>query len=213
VLRSHCRLKRKFGFSHHREPSAVRRRAVRNDHSTPKLRLGAAAMPGQAGRGARLPPLPCVVTAQRQARHVLGWRFEDSVGPGKGAMSPCESTRGRVGLRQPRRIGQQVRRNRSCCPRLNLLLQARVPSVAADASWCMGRNRAKQDAVALRGTKSTSRAEGRHRKLGDPASDQWHEYALVRIGKVRSRPGTGASPSTPRLGDGWVEHGYGRLHL
>ena len=22
---------------------------------------------------------------------------------------------------------------------------------------------------------------------GDPASDQWHEYAVVRIGKVRSR--------------------------
>jgi hypothetical protein len=26
-----------------------------------------------------------------------------------------------------------------------------------------------------------------HWKLGDPASDQWHEYALVRIGEVRSR--------------------------
>ena len=39
----------------------------------------------------------------------------------------------------------------------------------------------------LPGSKSTSRAKGMHRKLGDPASDQWHEYALVRIGKVRSR--------------------------
>ena len=29
--------------------------------------------------------------------------------------------------------------------------------------------------------------KGMYRKLGDPASDQWHNYALVRIGKVRSR--------------------------
>jgi hypothetical protein len=42
-------------------------------------------------------------------------------------------------------------------------------------------------AVALPGSKSTSRAKGLRRKLGDPASDQRHEYALVRIGKVRSR--------------------------
>jgi hypothetical protein len=42
-------------------------------------------------------------------------------------------------------------------------------------------------AVALPGSKSTSRAEGMHWKLGDPASDHWHEYALVRIGKVRSQ--------------------------
>ena len=41
--------------------------------------------------------------------------------------------------------------------------------------------------VVLPGSKSTSRVEGMHWKLGDPASDQWHEYALVRIGKVRSR--------------------------
>ena len=41
--------------------------------------------------------------------------------------------------------------------------------------------------VALPGSKNTSRAKGMYRKLGDPASDQWHEYALVRIGKVRSR--------------------------
>ena len=41
--------------------------------------------------------------------------------------------------------------------------------------------------VALPGSKNTSRAKGMHRKLGDPASDQWHEYALVRIGKVRTR--------------------------
>ena len=46
---------------------------------------------------------------------------------------------------------------------------------------------AMRGAVALPGSKSTSRAEGRHWKLGDPASDQWHEYAVVRIGKVRSR--------------------------
>jgi len=41
--------------------------------------------------------------------------------------------------------------------------------------------------VALPGSKNTSRAKGMYRKLGDPASDQWHEYAVVRIGKVRSR--------------------------
>ena len=46
---------------------------------------------------------------------------------------------------------------------------------------------AMRGAVALPGSKSTSRVEGMHRKLGDPASDQWHEYALARIGKVRNR--------------------------
>jgi hypothetical protein len=46
---------------------------------------------------------------------------------------------------------------------------------------------AMRGAAALPGSKSTSRAEGMHWKLGDPASDQWHEYALVRIGEVRSR--------------------------
>jgi len=38
----------------------------------------------------------------------------------------------------------------------------------------------------LPGSKSTSRAEGMHRKLGDPASGQRQCSALVRIGKVRS---------------------------
>ena len=46
---------------------------------------------------------------------------------------------------------------------------------------------ATRGAVALLGSKSTSRAEGMHWKLGDPASDHWRGYALVRIGKVRSR--------------------------
>ena len=42
-------------------------------------------------------------------------------------------------------------------------------------------------AVAPPGSKSTSRAKGLRWKLGDPASGQLQEYALVRIGKVRSR--------------------------
>jgi hypothetical protein len=39
----------------------------------------------------------------------------------------------------------------------------------------------------LPGSKSTSRAKGMHRKLGDPTFDQWQCCALARIGKVRSR--------------------------
>ena len=46
---------------------------------------------------------------------------------------------------------------------------------------------AMRGAVALPGSKTTSRAKGLRRKLGDPASDHWQEYALVRIGKVRNR--------------------------
>ena len=46
---------------------------------------------------------------------------------------------------------------------------------------------AMRGAVALPGSKTTSRAKGLRRKLGDPASDHRPEYALVRIGKVRSR--------------------------
>ena len=46
---------------------------------------------------------------------------------------------------------------------------------------------AMRGAVALPGSKTTSRAKGLSRKLGDPASDHWQEYALVRIGKARSR--------------------------
>ena len=46
---------------------------------------------------------------------------------------------------------------------------------------------AMRGAVALPGSKTTSRAKGLRRKLGDPASDHWQEYALVRIGKARSR--------------------------
>jgi hypothetical protein len=41
--------------------------------------------------------------------------------------------------------------------------------------------------VVLPGSKSTSRAKGLHRKLGDPATDQRRGIALARIGKVRSR--------------------------
>ena len=41
--------------------------------------------------------------------------------------------------------------------------------------------------VILPGSKSTSRAKGLHRKLGDPTTDQQRGIALVRIGKVRSR--------------------------
>ena len=40
--------------------------------------------------------------------------------------------------------------------------------------------------VILPGSKSTSRAKGMHRKLGDPAFDQRQCYALARIGKARS---------------------------
>ena len=39
----------------------------------------------------------------------------------------------------------------------------------------------------LPGSKSTSRAKGMHRKLGDPTFDQRHCCALARIGKARSR--------------------------
>jgi hypothetical protein len=39
----------------------------------------------------------------------------------------------------------------------------------------------------LPGSKSTSRAKGMHRKLGDPAFGQRQHYALARIGKARSR--------------------------
>jgi hypothetical protein len=39
----------------------------------------------------------------------------------------------------------------------------------------------------LPGSKSTSRAKGMHRKLGDPRFDQVQCYALARIGKARSR--------------------------
>jgi hypothetical protein len=46
---------------------------------------------------------------------------------------------------------------------------------------------AMRGAVALPGSKTTSRAKGLRRKLGDPASDHWQEYALVRIGEARSR--------------------------
>ena len=46
---------------------------------------------------------------------------------------------------------------------------------------------AMRGTVALPGSKTTSRAKGLRRKLGDPASDHWQEYALVRIGKARSR--------------------------
>ena len=38
----------------------------------------------------------------------------------------------------------------------------------------------------LPGSKSTSRAKGMHRKLGDPTFDQRLCYALARIGKARS---------------------------
>ena len=52
------------------------------------------------------------------------------------------------------------------------------------------RNMSKADmrgTAILPGSKSTSRAKGMHRKLGDPTSDQWQFYALARIGKARSR--------------------------
>ena len=39
----------------------------------------------------------------------------------------------------------------------------------------------------LPGSKSTSRAKGMHRKLGDPAFGQRQHCALARIGKARSR--------------------------
>ena len=46
---------------------------------------------------------------------------------------------------------------------------------------------AMRGTVALPGSKTTSRAKGLRRKLGDPASNHWQEYAVVRIGKARSR--------------------------
>ena len=52
------------------------------------------------------------------------------------------------------------------------------------------RNMSKADmrgTAILPGSKSTSRAKGMHRKLGDPASDQRRGFALARIGKARSR--------------------------
>ena len=45
---------------------------------------------------------------------------------------------------------------------------------------------AMRGAVALPGSKNTSRAKGIHRKLGDPAFGQRQCSALVRIGKVRN---------------------------
>jgi hypothetical protein len=42
-------------------------------------------------------------------------------------------------------------------------------------------------AVALPGSKATSRTKGSHRNLGDPALDRWHYAPKVRIGKVRNR--------------------------
>ena len=50
---------------------------------------------------------------------------------------------------------------------------------------------AMRGAVALPGSKATSRAKGSHRKLGDLVSDRRGHVAfkstVVRIGKVRSR--------------------------
>ena len=46
---------------------------------------------------------------------------------------------------------------------------------------------AMRGAVALPGSKATSRAKGSRRKLGDPTSDHRHYADLVRIGKMRSR--------------------------
>jgi hypothetical protein len=48
-------------------------------------------------------------------------------------------------------------------------------------------NAAMRGIAVLPGSKSTSRAKGMHRKLGDPAFDQWERFALVRIGKARSQ--------------------------
>ena len=45
----------------------------------------------------------------------------------------------------------------------------------------------KRGTAILPGSESTSRAQGMHRKLGDPAFGQRRHYALVRIGKARSR--------------------------
>ena len=45
----------------------------------------------------------------------------------------------------------------------------------------------KQGAVALPWSETPSRTKGTRRNLGDPTSDHGHEYALVRIGKVRNR--------------------------
>jgi hypothetical protein len=52
------------------------------------------------------------------------------------------------------------------------------------------RNMSKADMrgnAILPGSKSTSRAKGVHRKLGDPTFDQRQCSALVRIGKARSQ--------------------------
>ena len=48
-------------------------------------------------------------------------------------------------------------------------------------------NAAMRGIAVLPGSESTSRAQGMHRKLGDPAFGQRRHYALVRIGKARSR--------------------------
>ena len=40
--------------------------------------------------------------------------------------------------------------------------------------------------TALPGSKNTSRAKGLRWKLGDPTTDHWQAFALVRIGKARS---------------------------
>ena len=48
-------------------------------------------------------------------------------------------------------------------------------------------NAVMQGIAVLPGSKSTSRAKGMHRKLGDPTFDQWQCHALARIGKARSR--------------------------
>jgi len=45
----------------------------------------------------------------------------------------------------------------------------------------------RRGTAVLPGSKSTSRAKGMHRKLGDPTFDQWQGHALARIGKARSR--------------------------
>jgi hypothetical protein len=41
--------------------------------------------------------------------------------------------------------------------------------------------------VVLLGSKSTSLIQGSCRNLGGPASGHWKRFALVRIGKARSR--------------------------
>jgi len=52
------------------------------------------------------------------------------------------------------------------------------------------RNMSKADMrgiAILPGSKSTSRAKGMHRKLGDPTFGHRYCYALARIGKASSR--------------------------